>query len=371
MRVKKLEKKGGSRTHKLKRLYKVGRSARIVSSDEASLGDHDDASKQGRKIDDIDKDAEITLVDKTQGMYGDDIMFDVSDLAGEEVFVAKQGVSDKDVNLSVDEVTLAQALAALKSVKLQEKSNVIEGLIGREKAEANIALKETWDDIQAKIEADQEKKETLCSKKSRREKEQTTNKSSTKEYHVYLSEKHRRMEDQRLRARASQESRDELEQESIKKQKVDEDKKTAKAKSQMEVHYCCKRSSVDAIPLAYYAPWNWTRLRILKLVKAKYGSTILGEDLDLVLYGDLKTMFDPHVEDQESMKCLEASSGELEDLNELEILKRLSIFGGRIIEIKRLHDNLEVTSAKIFIIAAKQNLVMFINSNENVGTASS
>ncbi|GJT97647.1 hypothetical protein Tco_1093165 [Tanacetum coccineum] len=106
------------------------------------------------------------------------------------------------------------------------------------------------------------------------------------------------MEDQRLRARASQESRDELEQESIKKQKVDEDKKTAKAKSQMEVHYCCKRSSVDAIPLAYYAPWNWTRLRILKLVKAKYGSTILGEDLDLVLYGDLKTMFDPHVEDQ-------------------------------------------------------------------------
>ncbi|GJX30486.1 hypothetical protein Tco_0238565 [Tanacetum coccineum] len=225
LRVKKLEKKGGSRTHKLKRLYKVGRSARIVSSDEASLGDQEDASKQGRKIDDIDKDAEITLVDETQGRYGDDIMFDVSDLAGEEVFVAEQGVSDKDVNLSVDEVTLAQALAALKSAKVQEKANVVEepnkakGLviheeeqattptvssqqpsqakiqdkgkakmiepepvkklskkdqlkldeevaqrlqaefdeqerIEREKAEANIALKETWDDIQAKIEAD-------------------------------------------------------------------------------------------------------------------------------------------------------------------------------------------------------------------------
>ncbi|GJU04273.1 hypothetical protein Tco_1114611 [Tanacetum coccineum] len=123
---KKLEKKGGSRTHKLKRLYKVGRSARIVSSDEASLGDQEDASKQGRKIDDIDKDAEITLVDETQGRYGDDIMFDVSHLAGEEVFVAEQGVSDKDVNLSVDEVTLAQALAALKSAKVQEKANVVE-----------------------------------------------------------------------------------------------------------------------------------------------------------------------------------------------------------------------------------------------------
>ncbi|GJW66486.1 hypothetical protein Tco_0120910 [Tanacetum coccineum] len=70
LRVKKLEKKGGSRTHKLKRLYK------------------------GRKIDDIDKDAEITLVDETQG--------------------------------SRDEVTLAQALAALKSVKVQEKANVVE-----------------------------------------------------------------------------------------------------------------------------------------------------------------------------------------------------------------------------------------------------
>ncbi|GJX31041.1 hypothetical protein Tco_0240896 [Tanacetum coccineum] len=60
-RVKKLEKKGGSRTHKLKMLYKVGRSARVISSDEASLGDQEDASKQGRKIDDIDKDAKITL----------------------------------------------------------------------------------------------------------------------------------------------------------------------------------------------------------------------------------------------------------------------------------------------------------------------
>ncbi|GKB07799.1 hypothetical protein Tco_0836083 [Tanacetum coccineum] len=121
LRVKKLEKKGGSRAHKLKRLYKVGRSARIVSSNEASLGDPEDASKQGRKINDIDKDAEITLVDETRGRYGDDIMFDVSDLTGEEVFVLEQGVSDKDVNLSVDEVTLSQALAALKSAKVQEK----------------------------------------------------------------------------------------------------------------------------------------------------------------------------------------------------------------------------------------------------------
>nr|GFA39117.1 hypothetical protein [Tanacetum cinerariifolium] len=34
---------------------------------------------------------------------------------------------------------------------------------------------------------------------------------------------------------------------------------------------------------------------LYKLVKAKYGSTRLVEDLDLLLWGDLKTMFEPHV----------------------------------------------------------------------------
>ncbi|GJZ79466.1 hypothetical protein Tco_0644303 [Tanacetum coccineum] len=92
LRVKRLEKRGGSRTHKLKRLWKVGSARMIVSSeDEASLGDQEDASKQGRKIGDIDADEGITLVGETQGRY-DEIMFDVSDHAGEEVFVAKKGV---------------------------------------------------------------------------------------------------------------------------------------------------------------------------------------------------------------------------------------------------------------------------------------
>ncbi|GJS63110.1 hypothetical protein Tco_0677674 [Tanacetum coccineum] len=141
LRIKKLEKKRRPRTHKLKRLYKVGRSARVIFSDEASLGNQEDTSKQGRKIDDIDKDAEITLVDETQGRYDDDIMFDVSDLAGEEVFIAEQGVPDskKDDVAQVNtvattvstastipvsaaliinvEITLAQALAELKSAK--------------------------------------------------------------------------------------------------------------------------------------------------------------------------------------------------------------------------------------------------------------
>ncbi|GKE44129.1 hypothetical protein Tco_1471413, partial [Tanacetum coccineum] len=35
-----------------------------------------------------------------------------------------------------------------------------------------------------------------------------------------------------------------------------------------------------------------------KLVKAKHGSTRSEEGYERVLWGDLKTMFDPHVEDQ-------------------------------------------------------------------------
>ncbi|GJU84222.1 hypothetical protein Tco_1291768 [Tanacetum coccineum] len=66
-RVKKLEKKKGLRTHRLRRLYKVGRSARVISYEDEGLGAQEDASKQGRKIDEIDQDAEVTLVDETQG----------------------------------------------------------------------------------------------------------------------------------------------------------------------------------------------------------------------------------------------------------------------------------------------------------------
>ncbi|GJS13078.1 hypothetical protein Tco_0407550 [Tanacetum coccineum] len=116
LRVKRLEKKGGSRTHKLKRLFKVGRSAQVVSSEDEGLGDQEDASKQGRKIDDIDKDAEVTLVDETQGRYGDDLVFDTSVLDGEEVF-AGQDVVEKEVS-TADPVTTAGEVVTTASVEV-------------------------------------------------------------------------------------------------------------------------------------------------------------------------------------------------------------------------------------------------------------
>ncbi|GKE77779.1 hypothetical protein Tco_1543899 [Tanacetum coccineum] len=119
-RVKKLEQKKRSKSHRLKRLHKVGMYRRVESSrDENSLGE--DASKQERRINAIDVDEDITLVN----VQDDAEMFDVNTLTGDEVF-AEQEVAAKDVNLTVDEFTLAQALSALKSVKPKVKGDVIE-----------------------------------------------------------------------------------------------------------------------------------------------------------------------------------------------------------------------------------------------------
>nr|GEV07375.1 retrovirus-related Pol polyprotein from transposon TNT 1-94 [Tanacetum cinerariifolium] len=124
-KVKKLEKRNRSRTHKLKRLYKVGLIARVESSgDEESLGE--DASKQERRTDAIDADEDITLVNDV-----DNEMFDVDTSVGEEMFVAGQNenvvkevvdaaqVSNAatTVTITTEEITLAQALEALKTSK--------------------------------------------------------------------------------------------------------------------------------------------------------------------------------------------------------------------------------------------------------------
>nr|GEX97028.1 hypothetical protein [Tanacetum cinerariifolium] len=63
-RVKKLEGKKKKITHALKRLYKVGLSFRIVSSDEKGLGDQEDASKRER-IAEIDADEDLSLINET------------------------------------------------------------------------------------------------------------------------------------------------------------------------------------------------------------------------------------------------------------------------------------------------------------------
>ncbi|GJV58642.1 hypothetical protein Tco_1464742 [Tanacetum coccineum] len=127
----------------------VGRSARIESSEDEGLGAQEDASKQGRKDDEINQDAEVTLVDETQGRYDDNFMFDTGvldnkqDMAEKEVDMAEKDVSTADpvttagevvttanvvvstaevttasaTTTTVNELTLAQTLIEIKAAK--------------------------------------------------------------------------------------------------------------------------------------------------------------------------------------------------------------------------------------------------------------
>ncbi|GJR44333.1 hypothetical protein Tco_1312436 [Tanacetum coccineum] len=116
--------------------------ARVESSEE-SLGE-EDASKQGR-IDDIDDNEDIYLVN----VHRDEDMFGVNDLEGDEVVIETE-VASKDVNLSVDEVTLAQALAALKSAK--PKADKAKGLVIHEEEQATTPTVSSQQPSQVKVQ---------------------------------------------------------------------------------------------------------------------------------------------------------------------------------------------------------------------------
>nr|GEW13226.1 hypothetical protein [Tanacetum cinerariifolium] len=374
-RVKKLEKRNRLRTHKLKRLYKVGLSASVESSgDEESLGN--DASKQERRIDAIDVDDEITLVNDP-----DNEMFDVDALGGEEVFVARQheniveeivdavqvSIAATTVTITTKEITLAQALKALKTskpkvkrivfqepckstttiissqqsqdkgkgimikepvkpkkkdgirlyeeaaLKLQAEFDKEERLVrkrAKKEQEVNIALIKTWDDIQAKIVVDHQLAKRLV--------------NTFEDFRPELVE------------RKEKRAGEKLEQEITKKQNMEDDKEKVELKMLMETILDEEEVAIDAIPLAVKSlrivDWNihkegkkryYQIVRadrksqmymffsqmlksfnkedledLYKLVKARYGSTRPVENMDYLLWSDMKIVFEPHVEDE-------------------------------------------------------------------------
>ncbi|GKB92938.1 hypothetical protein Tco_0979075 [Tanacetum coccineum] len=184
-RVQKLERKKKSRTTRLKRLRKVGESRRVESSkDKDNLGDQEDPSKQGRKIANIDQDAEVTLIDETQRRLNDEDMFGVNDLHGDEVIVdmavgekeeqstkvdkrevstgvedsvaptipvttAGEGVTAINVEVTTaNQVALDEEMARNIKAQLQAKLIKEERLSRKMEEEANIALIESWENIQ-------------------------------------------------------------------------------------------------------------------------------------------------------------------------------------------------------------------------------
>ncbi|GJX50951.1 hypothetical protein Tco_0277796 [Tanacetum coccineum] len=138
-KVKKLKKKNRSKTHRLKRLYKVGLTARVESSDnEESLGK--DASKQER-IDAIDADEEITLendevnvVEEVVEVINTAKLFtDAAQVSAASIVVSTAGdattVTTATTTTNDDgDITLAQALIKIKSTKPKVKWVVIQEL---------------------------------------------------------------------------------------------------------------------------------------------------------------------------------------------------------------------------------------------------
>ncbi|GJV41790.1 hypothetical protein Tco_1420230 [Tanacetum coccineum] len=184
-RVKKLEKKGGSRTHRLKRLYKVGRSTRVVSSKDEGL------------------------VNETQGRYGDNLMFDIGVLDNEQDMTEKEvDMAEKDVSIAdlvttasevvttanvvvsttevitdsttttiVDELTLAQTLIEIKATKPKDrgakdkgKAKMVELEKPLKKKDQIMFDKEVAQKLQAQLDAELEEEEKLA-----RQREEDTN----------------------------------------------------------------------------------------------------------------------------------------------------------------------------------------------------
>ncbi|GJV27923.1 hypothetical protein Tco_1384371 [Tanacetum coccineum] len=154
-RVKKLEQKKRSRTHGLKRLHKVGMSRRVESSgDEEDLGE--DASKQGRRINAIDADEDITLVSVQDDDNAE--IFDVGTLTGDEDKGKGKMVEPEPMKPTKKKVQimLDKEIALKLQAEIDEEERIARA--DEEKIdEANIA----WDDIQAKVDADYQLAERL------------------------------------------------------------------------------------------------------------------------------------------------------------------------------------------------------------------
>nr|GEU88081.1 putative ribonuclease H-like domain-containing protein [Tanacetum cinerariifolium] len=268
------------------------RSARVESSDDEGLGEQD-ASKQGR-ISDIDADEDITLVST----------YDEQCLMLIKIYMdkGKAKMIEEPVKLKKkDQIQLNKKVALKIQKELQAEFKNEQRLASeraQQKEEANIALIESWDDVQAKIDVDyQLAKRLQAEEQQERKKEQTTNKSSTKKNNVYLPQEYGRKEAHRFeeqvfgsiqkmfdrafkrvntfvdyktelveesskKAKAEitqkgslKRTRDEMAQERSKKQKVEDDKESKELKKCLEIiPNDGDDVTVDATPLSSKSP---------------------------------------------------------------------------------------------------------------------
>ncbi|GKA49004.1 hypothetical protein Tco_0741962 [Tanacetum coccineum] len=163
-----------------------------------------------------------------------------------------------------------------------------------------------------------------------------------------------------------------LEQESIKKPKVDEDNEIAELQRLIEIIRADGSLKMYLVFSHMLKSFDREDLETLwKLVKAKHGSTRPEEGYERVLWGDLKTMMQHmhiHMLVEKRYPLTPATITDM--LNKKLQCDHFSEMG-RIVGIKRLHDDLEVTVAKVCVTAAKLNtasvkLVLLVKIEENI-----
>ncbi|GJZ49571.1 hypothetical protein Tco_0603761 [Tanacetum coccineum] len=165
---------------KVKKLEKIVKSSQarrraiiVVSDDEDDL---EDPSKQGRKIAEIDQDPGISLVQhdaEIQGRYGHDMEFDfVFDVFSAKKFSTAEkdntspSLPSRNTGVSTaNDITMAETLVYIRKSatkdkgkgKIDESENEEERqMISRVHEAASSFNVEEWEDIQAKIEGDEE-----------------------------------------------------------------------------------------------------------------------------------------------------------------------------------------------------------------------
>ncbi|GJS86092.1 hypothetical protein Tco_0752633 [Tanacetum coccineum] len=384
-----------------------------------------------KRINAIDADEDITLVNDQDDAY----MFNVNTLTGDEV-LAKQEVATKDVNLTVDEVTLAQALAALKSIKSQ--ANVVEELsvpvsaastkvsaatttttatiptirkgiviieLGTSTTTTTISLQPSHVKVQDKGKEKMIEPEKPLKKKDQLKldeeialklqakidkEERLTRELQAEEQEQFITEQKATLFKELLEQRRKHFNMEETDE-------VDDDQEVAKIKKLMEIVPDKEEAAIDAIPLATKPPTivDWkihkegkkkyyqiiradgsSKMYLVfshmlksfnredfetlwKLVKAKYGSTRLVEYLDLILWGDLKTTFEPYAEDRSSFlkdaTYAHSHAGR----------KEISPYTCYNYWIKSFLMLFGITTVLIDVNAAQLNLVLLENFNEN------
>nr|GEW00864.1 hypothetical protein [Tanacetum cinerariifolium] len=185
-RVKKHEKKHMSRTYKLKRLYKVGLTAKVISSSDDEALDKEDTSKQGM-IDEIDDDEDFALmiIDAiVHSAHATTAIADIPVSAAKTIVTTAPTIIVESIKTNIkitlaskrkgvmiqkpEETTTTTKTASSQQSQVEDKAKKLQAemqveideddRLARERAqrkqEANYALINTWDDIQAKIDAD-------------------------------------------------------------------------------------------------------------------------------------------------------------------------------------------------------------------------